>query len=146
MTAHEALRHALDALAASGEVLACQLPDRAPLWISERASDRAEAAEACHGCPALDACAAVGRREPFGVWGGRDSTQKPGKRRTPPKAPAPRKPRRVPDLDPITCPGCGGTFQPTQHTAKYCSPKCRSRGVRARRLARLNDMTTKEAA
>lgn len=45
-------------------------------WLSEDADERAEAAEACHHCPVLTACADAARelRPTFGVWAGRDLT------------------------------------------------------------------------
>lgn len=49
-------------------------------WLSDAASDRQEAAEACTRCPVLDACqrAADAVRPSFGVWHGRDySGRKP---------------------------------------------------------------------
>lgn len=85
MTTHEAALLALDAALtaaeASGEHAPCRVPEHAPAWLSDRHEDRSEAAQACEGCPALDACAEVGRHEPFGTWGGRDVTQRPGKAR-----------------------------------------------------------------
>lgn len=51
-------------------------------WISEAAEERAAAAEACRGCPALEACARAGRYEPWGVWGGVDRSPSLGRPKT----------------------------------------------------------------
>lgn len=140
MTTHEAallaLDAALDAAEASGEHVPCRVPEHAPAWLSDRHEDRAEAAQACEGCPALDACAEVGRHEPFGVWGGRDVTQRPGKARTPPK---PRPPKPRPTLDPITCPGCSTPFVPSRPGHLYCRQACRTRLASAERRRRAKE-------
>ena len=83
MNAHEVLAEALNAAVASGQVPACLLPLNAPLWLSDSHEERAQAAEYCHGCPVLDACAEAGREEKFGTWGGRDVTVRPGKKLPP---------------------------------------------------------------
>ena len=85
MTTHEAALLALDAAlrdaVEAGQPIPCRTIDGPSPWISDRHEDRHEAAQACEGCPALDACAEVGRHEAFGAWGGRDVTQRPGKAR-----------------------------------------------------------------
>lgn len=142
MTARdEAHAEALDAL---NEALTAALDDRQPipcrvvsgssLWLSDRHEDRHEAAEQCAGCPVLDACAEVGRHEPFGVWGGRDVTVRPGQKRTPTKAKS--KPRTPPD--PTPCAGCRRPFIPSRRGRQYCSQPCQTRTASARRRQNTN--------
>lgn len=74
--AMDALSVALLALAERGELPACvRWPDGNP-WLSEDVEIRAEAAQACTGCPVMAACdrAAVESQVTFGVWAGRDRT------------------------------------------------------------------------
>lgn len=72
-TPHEALAAAVHDAAAAGLVIPCRTDD-APLWTSEDAGERAEAAARCIGdaCPALTPCAAVGAGERWHVWAGQD--------------------------------------------------------------------------
>jgi hypothetical protein len=51
------------------------------LWISEDPEDRAQAIKICAGCPIIKVCGDVAsrRREPWGVWGGRDRSRNTGK-------------------------------------------------------------------
>ena len=82
--ASERLTKAIDHLAHLGMRHHCADSD---LWTSEHAEDRAEAIKLCRGCPILKICdeTASIRREPFGVWGGRERTRFPGKVGRPPK-------------------------------------------------------------
>lgn len=72
----------LDALAAQqrladteGHPQPCR--DRLAAWTSEKASERAQAAEGCSWCwePLRAACAVAGQHERHGVWGGRDRSR-----------------------------------------------------------------------
>lgn len=85
-TPHEALALALVAARRAGLVIPCRTDD-APLWTSDHATDRAEAARRCtdDACPALDACraAAQGTRERWHVWAGTDHTDRTTHRATP---------------------------------------------------------------
>jgi len=51
-------------------------------WTSEHPAERVRAALACRGCPVTAECltAAIANDERWGVWGGHDFTQRPGKR------------------------------------------------------------------
>lgn len=111
------------------------------LWLSDRHEDRHEAAEQCAGCPVLDACAAAGQHERFGVWGGRDVTVKPGKK-LPPRPTTTTKPR--PALAPIACHGCGGMFTPSRAGHAYCRQACRTRLASAERRRKARKNTEKE--
>ncbi len=50
----------------------CQDPTRADLWFAERTADVEQAKALCGTCPIRRQCrdGALGRREPWGVWGG----------------------------------------------------------------------------
>lgn len=58
--------------------LPCRLDDR---FISEKADERAEAADMCLDCPVFVPCGDAGRFEPFGIWAGVDRTVQRPKRR-----------------------------------------------------------------
>lgn len=132
----DALHEALTAALGDRKRIPCRESGRTALWTSEAAKDRATAAEACGGCPILDPCAEAGQFEPFGTWGGRDVTQRPGKARTPPKS-RPTKPRRT--LDPIACHGCGEMFTPSRTGHTYCRQACRTRLASAERRRRAKE-------
>ncbi len=85
MTAAEQLTRRLDNLAAQGRRPRCGEFGGHELWCSDDATDRAQAASWCTGCPVMDECAAAANEqgERFGVWAGRD--------RTPPPAPKPKR-------------------------------------------------------
>jgi hypothetical protein len=80
--ASDRLTRALLELAASGLRTHCSDVEKHSDWISESDGERALAALWCRGCPALPPCldAAQANRERWGVWGGRDFSQRPGKR------------------------------------------------------------------
>ncbi len=61
-------------------VCAATADDERNPWLDERPTERAVAADLCTGCPVLDACAAVGAGERFGVFGGVDRTVIPGRK------------------------------------------------------------------
>lgn len=70
-----ALQHILDQIADAGRSTPCQVdPDP---FTSDDPEERQQAAQACAGCPALDACRhyAQTAEEPFHVWGGIDLTE-----------------------------------------------------------------------
>lgn len=74
----------LGAALEAGERPPCCWPDLGPLWLSEKHTDRAEAAHHCDGCAIFDACQDAGRSAgltggpaTFGVWGGVDRTARP---------------------------------------------------------------------
>lgn len=134
MTAREDLTAALVALLDDDDRPPCCWPDVGPWWISEDRTDRARAAEHCHGCAILDRCHAAAEEtdERFGVWAGRDRTPKPrpkpgGKRSTP-------KPRQ--SLPPIVCRGCSGTFTPRRKGQEWCRQACRTKAASAERRRR----------
>ncbi len=72
MTAAEELTQAVQELVLDGDVIPCG-PEPAP-WYADHPVMRAEAAQRCIGCPALNLCASVADEagERWGVWGGRD--------------------------------------------------------------------------
>ncbi len=76
MTAAEQLTRALVDFAAQGRRPRCGEPGGHELWCSDDATDRAQAASWCTGCPVMDECAAAAdeQAEKFGVWAGRDRT------------------------------------------------------------------------
>ena len=84
MTAAEALTRALVSLAAHGRRPRCGEPGGHELWLSDDATERAQAATWCAGCPVLVECAAAADEhdERFGVFGGVDRTPPPAKRRS----------------------------------------------------------------
>ena len=109
----------------------CTTAPNPDLWTSEDEDDRAEAARLCLRCPVITECGigALERREPFGVWGGRDVTggSKPG----------PKRKR----LNPKPCEHCGTEFAPTFHgpaeweRARFCGNLCANRAKRVKREA-----------
>lgn len=147
MTTHEAALLALDAAlrdaVEAGQPIPCRTVDGPSRWISDRHEDRREAAEQCAGCPVLDACAEVGQHEPFGTWGGRDRTRRPGKK-LPPRTTTAPKPR--PALAPIACHGCGEMFTPSRAGHTYCRQACRTRIASAERRRKARKNTEKETA
>lgn len=50
----------------------CQEAEDSDLWFAERTADVEQAKALCHACPVREAClaGALGRGEPWGVWGG----------------------------------------------------------------------------
>ncbi len=53
------------------DLLPCRVQDP-DLWFGETPAELEQAKAFCAGCPAMQACltGAIGRREPWGVWGG----------------------------------------------------------------------------
>ncbi len=76
MTAAEQLTRSLVDLAARGRRPRCGEPGGHELWLSDDATDRAQAASWCVGCSVLTECGAAADEhgEKFGVFGGRDRT------------------------------------------------------------------------
>lgn len=69
MTAREDLNAAIDRAAREWLRIPCAgHPDR---WTSDDLAELEQAAADCDGCPVIRECAAVGRLEKWGVWGGR---------------------------------------------------------------------------
>ena len=85
--ASDRLTLAIDEIARQGLRPHCTDQEVSHLWLSEYAAERALAIKLCRGCPIFNVCGEVAsaRREPFGVWGGRDRTRVPGKVGRPPK-------------------------------------------------------------
>ncbi len=79
MTAAEALTRALVDLATEGRRPRCGEPGGHEMWLSDDATDRAQAARWCAGCPVLTECGAAADEhdERFGVFGGTDRTPPP---------------------------------------------------------------------
>jgi len=75
MTAAEALTRRLVGLATEGRRPRCGEPGGHE-WLSDDATDRAQAASWCTGCPVLVECGAAADEhgERFGVFGGTDRT------------------------------------------------------------------------
>lgn len=74
---HRALTDALDALRAAGERTPCQT--RPDPFVSDHATERADAAETCRAaCALAETCRAYtdAAGEQWGVWGGRDRTRR----------------------------------------------------------------------
>lgn len=65
-----------------GQVVPCTVTARSYLWLSEDPEDQAAASHGCQPCPALPACRAYVTQFPeaSGVWAGRPSSVKRGKR------------------------------------------------------------------
>ena len=82
-TATNLLNRALITLAAKGGRPRCADPVDHQLWTSASEHDRRLATTWCIGCQVLVLCheAAEERDERWGVWGGRDFTRPPGKRK-----------------------------------------------------------------
>ena len=132
----DALHDALSAAVNARRRVPCRVPGHGAAWTSEAHEERADAAEACQACPILDPCRAAGRFEPFGTWGGRDRTRRPGKK-LPPRPTTTTKPR--PALDPIACHGCGEMFTPNRPGHLYCRQACRTRLASAERRRRAKE-------
>jgi len=77
------LTRALLDIAARGLRTHCSDAGTGGLWLSEHPSERAEAARLCRGRPVIQPCAhaATANNETFGVFGGRDFTRPPGKKK-----------------------------------------------------------------
>lgn len=76
MTSAEALTRRLVDLATEGRRPRCGEAGGHELWCSDDATDRAQAASWCLGCPVLVECGAAADEhgERFGVFGGTDRT------------------------------------------------------------------------
>ncbi len=83
MTAAEQLTRALVAIADHGRRPRCGEPGGHEMWLSDDATERAQAARWCTGCPVLVECGAAADEhgERFGVFGGRDRTPAPPARK-----------------------------------------------------------------
>jgi hypothetical protein len=82
-TATTKLNTALITMASQGSRPRCADPIDHQLWTSEDQHDRDLAATWCNGCQVLSLChqAADERDERWGVWGGRDRSARPGRKR-----------------------------------------------------------------
>jgi hypothetical protein len=78
--ASDALTRALVNAASRGQRPRCGDYETSYLWLSEDEQDRKQAALLCTGCPIFQPCNDVGRHQRFGVFGGRDTTVRPGKK------------------------------------------------------------------
>lgn len=78
---------ALDDLVAAGRVLPCWDRSQGNPWLSEDREAREYAAHRCGACPLSSACVAMATEQDcrFGVFGGLDFAQRPGRRRVAPK-------------------------------------------------------------
>ncbi len=76
MTAAEQLTRRLVDLATEGRRPRCGEAGSHGLWLSDDATDRAQAATWCAGCPVMAECGAAADEhdERFGVFGGTDRT------------------------------------------------------------------------
>jgi hypothetical protein len=83
MTATQQLNRRLITLAATGNRPRCSDPVDHALWTSDEPRDRATAARWCKGREVLTLChqAAIEQDTRFGVWGGRDLTVRPGRKK-----------------------------------------------------------------
>jgi hypothetical protein len=83
-TATDQLTRALLDIAARGQRTHCSDPTSHHLWLSERERERQVAIMLCDHCPVLTVCrdTAELRQETWGVWGGKDFSRRPGRRRT----------------------------------------------------------------
>jgi hypothetical protein len=79
--ANDKLTMALLSLAARGERTHCSDVATGGMWLSEVESERKEAVRLCRGCRVLPECHEVGKFQTFGVFGARDSTRKPRKKK-----------------------------------------------------------------
>jgi hypothetical protein len=77
------LTFALLAMAERGERTHCSDASAEHLWLSEHEAERALAAQLCRHCPVEAEClaSALLNDERFGVFGGRDFTRSPGKKK-----------------------------------------------------------------
>lgn len=89
MTATEEFYSRLTNLIDNDGVLPCWDRAAGNPWIGSTSEEREYAAHHCQACPLIDACAdmATEQEAVFGIYGGLDYAQQPGKRRTPPKNP-----------------------------------------------------------
>jgi Transcription factor WhiB len=74
---------ALLGLAELGLRTHCSDPASHHLWLSERDAERATAVMLCDHCPILTVCrdTAEQRQETWGVWGGKDFSRRPGRKK-----------------------------------------------------------------
>jgi hypothetical protein len=81
--ASDQLTHALLNLAAQGLRTHCSDPTTHRYWLSERESERATAVLLCDHCPILNVCRSTAelRQETWGVWGGKDFSRRPGRKK-----------------------------------------------------------------
>jgi hypothetical protein len=79
--ANDALTQALVRAAARGERPRCGDSEVAWMFLEESRQTRAIAATYCNGCVVWFECDEVGRHQRFGVFGGRDTTVRPGRKR-----------------------------------------------------------------
>lgn len=79
--ANDALTRALLVAAARGIRPRCGDYETSYLWLSEDEEERKQAALMCSGCAVIAECGEVGRHQTFGVFGGRDTTVRPGRKR-----------------------------------------------------------------
>jgi transcription factor WhiB len=79
--ANDQLTKALVAAAARGIRPRCDDYETSYLWLSEDEQERKQATHLCTACSVLAECDAVGRHQRFGVFGGRDTTVRPGRKR-----------------------------------------------------------------
>jgi hypothetical protein len=77
--ANDALTRRLLDLASRGQRPRCGDYETSHLWLSEDAGERQLAALMCAGCAVWTECGEVGRYQSFGVFGGRDTTIRPGR-------------------------------------------------------------------
>jgi hypothetical protein len=79
----DTLTLALLGLAERGERTHCSDPTSHHLWLSERDAERATAVMLCDHCPILTVCrdTAEQRQETWGVWGGKDFSRRPGRKK-----------------------------------------------------------------
>jgi hypothetical protein len=79
--ASERLTQALINAAARGQRPRCGDSETSWMWLDEDPRHRAIAATYCNGCPVFEPCDEVGRFQTFGVYGGRDYTRRPGRKK-----------------------------------------------------------------
>jgi Transcription factor WhiB len=82
-TATMALTRALITMAQRNERPRCSDPVDHERWTSEDAADREIAAACCIGCPVISECreAAIANDERWGVWGAKDLSRRPGRKK-----------------------------------------------------------------
>ena len=87
MTAREAVHRALNDLVDAGGELPCWDRSAGNPWIGDTREEREYAAHQCGRCPLAAACElmAIEQQVSFGIFGGLDFAQRPGKRKTQPK-------------------------------------------------------------
>lgn len=78
---------ALDDLVAAGAELPCWDRTHGNPWLSEDRESREYAAHQCGSCPLSSACVAMATEQgsTFGIFGGLDFAQRPGRQRRAPK-------------------------------------------------------------